>query len=83
MVQPATVPGRRMSRHMAKKQIQGRELFNELESQGVSIQTRSIADLAEEAPLAYKDIHQVIEVVDQENLAKKVARLKPVMVVKG
>lgn len=75
--------GRRMSRHAAKKQIQGRQLLADLETCGIHVKTGSIANLAEEAPLAYKDIHDVVNVVDKAGLAKKVARFKPVIVVKG
>lgn len=75
--------GRRMSRHAAKKEIQGRALKEELEKKGIHIATGSISGLAEEAPSAYKDVNQVIEVVHQAGIAKKVARLKPLAVIKG
>lgn len=75
--------GRRMSRHAAKKLIQGRQLADDLESQGIYVQAGSIADLAEEAPGAYKDVHDVVNIVDKAGLARKVARLKPVIVIKG
>lgn len=75
--------GRRMSRHTAKKHVQGRQLLVDLERQGIHLEAGSITDLAEEAPIAYKDIHDVVNVVDKAGLAKKVARLKPVIVIKG
>lgn len=75
--------GRRMSRHQAKKEIQGKQLLLDLKKNGIYIQAGSITGLAEEAPLAYKDIRDVIEVVDKIGLARKVARLKPVIVIKG
>lgn len=75
--------GRRMSRHHAKKEIHGGQLLRELQKEGIIIQTGSVPDLAEEAPLAYKDIHDVVNVVDKVGLAKKVARLRPVVVIKG
>lgn len=75
--------GRRMSRHQAKKEIQGRELLSNLEKMGIYVKTGSVADLAEEAPLAYKDIHDVVDVVHKAGLARRVARLKPLVVVKG
>lgn len=75
--------GRRMSRHAAKRAISGKELRSELASRGILIATRSIAGLSEEAPLAYKDIHDVVDVVHRAGLARKVAKLKPLVVVKG
>ncbi|MCL5960297.1 MAG: RtcB family protein [Chloroflexi bacterium] len=75
--------GRRMSRHQAKRQVLGKQLKIDLEKQGVFIQTGSIRGLAEEAPLAYKDIHDVVDVVTEARIAKKVVRLKPVVVIKG
>ncbi|MBI4319423.1 MAG: RtcB family protein [Chloroflexi bacterium] len=75
--------GRRMSRHQAKRQVSGKTLKVNLEEQGVFIQAGSIKGLAEEAPLAYKDIHDVVDVVVEAGIAKKVARLKPVVVIKG
>jgi tRNA-splicing ligase RtcB len=75
--------GRRMSRHAAKKMIHGRTLRDELLKEGIHIQTGSMSGLAEEAPIAYKNIHSVIDVVHHAGIAKKVARLKPCVVVKG
>jgi len=75
--------GRTMSRHQAKRQVSGKQLKIELENQGVYIQAGSIKGLAEEAPLAYKDIHDVVDVVVEAGIAKKVVRLKPVVVIKG
>lgn len=75
--------GRRMSRHAAKKEIRGSELKTELEKKGIHIAAGSISGLAEEAPAAYKDVDEVVEVVHQAGLAKKVARLRPLAVIKG
>lgn len=75
--------GRRMSRHAAKREIQGKQLLLSLEKEGIHIQTGSVSDLSEEAPLAYKDIAGVVDVVDKVGLARKVVRLKPVVVIKG
>ncbi len=75
--------GRRMSRHAAKKEVQGSELKEKLESEGISVASGSMSGLAEEAPLAYKDVDEVVEVVHQAGLAQKVVKLKPVAVVKG
>lgn len=75
--------GRLMSRHQAKAEISGSELRQELEQEGIHIQTGSISGLAEEAPLAYKDVREVVDVVHGAGIAKKIARLKPVSVIKG
>jgi len=75
--------GRRMSRHAALKQVQGTQIKDELAHKGITIKTGSIKGLAEEAPLAYKDIDDVIEVVHNAAIAKKVARLRPIAVIKG
>jgi tRNA-splicing ligase RtcB (3'-phosphate/5'-hydroxy nucleic acid ligase) len=75
--------GRVMSRSQAKREIRGDGLRRELEAQGVSVRAGSLSGLAEEAPRAYKDVDHVIKVVSQAGIARKVARLRPVAVVKG
>ncbi len=75
--------GRTMSRAQAKKTVQGEELRRELEARGIRVRAGSLRGLAEEAPRAYKDVDQVIEVVHGAGIARKVARLVPVAVVKG
>jgi len=75
--------GRTMSRAAAKRQIHGESLRQELEARGIRVRAGSMAGLAEEAPDAYKDIDAVIEVVDGAGLARKVARLRPLAVMKG
>lgn len=75
--------GRTMSRHQAKKVVQGKELQQELEKQGIRIRTGSYAGLAEEAPVAYKNVDRVTEVVEKAGIARRVARLKPIGVIKG
>jgi tRNA-splicing ligase RtcB len=75
--------GRVMSRTAAKKQVWGETLKKELEAKGIFPRTRSMAGLAEEAPIAYKDIDEVVKVVDAVGIAKKVARLVPLGVIKG
>jgi tRNA-splicing ligase RtcB len=75
--------GRVMSRRQAKKTVQGNQLIKKLESMGIRIKARSMAGLAEEAPQAYKDVDAVVQTVTGAGIAKKVARLKPVIVVKG
>lgn len=75
--------GRTMSRKKAKKMIQGPELRGELESKGIQIRAGSMSALAEEAPMAYKDVNRVVQVVHGAGIAKKVARLRPLAVIKG
>ena len=74
---------RRLSRTAARKQVEGASLRRELEAQGVAVRTASNKGLAEEAPLAYKDVDRVVEVVERAGLAKRVAQLLPIGVVKG
>ncbi len=75
--------GRMMSRHAAKKKVRGQELRARLESQGIEVRAGSMRGLAEEAPIAYKDVDRVVQVVEQAGIARKVARLRPIAVVKG
>ena len=75
--------GRTMSRKKARKSIRGMTLREELESRGILIRAGSMPGLAEEAPAAYKDVDRVVNVVDTAGIAKKVARLKPIAVIKG
>lgn len=75
--------GRRMSRTEARRRVGGQMLKKELEAQGIIVCCASLSGLTEEAPLAYKDIDEVVDVVDRAGLAKKVARLVPLAVVKG
>jgi tRNA-splicing ligase RtcB len=75
--------GRRMSRHQAKRSVRGDRLRQQLEEQGIAVQAGSLPGLAEEAPLAYKDVDSVVEVVSKVGIAAKVARLRPVAVIKG
>lgn len=75
--------GRRMSRHQAKKEVRGSELKQELENEGIAVAAGSMSGIAEEAPLAYKDIDEVVDVVHNAGIAKKVARMRPLAVVKG
>jgi tRNA-splicing ligase RtcB len=75
--------GRTMSRTAAKKRIHGGTLRRELEERGIHVRAGSLAGLAEEAPEAYKDVDAVVEVVHGAGLARKVARLRPLAVMKG
>ena len=75
--------GRTMSRSKAKKEIRGDKLRNDLEKDGIRIRAGSLAGLAEEAPTAYKDVDEVVATVSGAGIARKVARLVPVAVIKG
>ncbi len=75
--------GRTMSRHQAKRSVQGPALRRELEAAGIRIRAGSMAGLAEEAPAAYKDVDRVVAVVHGAGLARRVARLTPLAVIKG
>jgi tRNA-splicing ligase RtcB len=75
--------GRMMSRSKAKKMVQGGELRERLEGEGIRVRAGSMSGLAEEAPVAYKDVDRVIEVVHGAGIAKKLARLRPLAVIKG
>jgi len=72
-----------MSRSQAKKTVRGDELRRELERNGIEVRAGSMPGLAEEAPSAYKDVDAVVETVSAAGIAKKVARLRPVAVIKG
>lgn len=75
--------GRQMSRHKAKRLEPGRQLQEELADSGILVKAASVRDLSEEAPYAYKNIDEVIDVVQQAGIANKVARLRPLIVIKG
>jgi len=75
--------GRRMSRSKAKREVRGERLKAEMEQEGIEVRAGSMAGLAEEAPRAYKDVDEIVEVVERAGIARKVARLIPIAVVKG
>jgi tRNA-splicing ligase RtcB len=75
--------GRSMSRHQALRQWRGNEVIQRLASQGILIRSRSLRGVAEEAPGAYKDVSAVVDAADHAGLARTVARLEPVICVKG
>ena len=75
--------GRVLSRSAAKKGIGAKEIQKELESRGIIVQSLTREGLTEERPEAYKDIESVVDVVHNAGLASRVARLKPVGVIKG
>jgi tRNA-splicing ligase RtcB len=72
-----------MSRSQAKKSVWGETLRDELQARGIQVRAGSMAGLAEEAPQAYKDVDQVVDTVAGAKIARKVARLRPVAVIKG
>jgi tRNA-splicing ligase RtcB (3'-phosphate/5'-hydroxy nucleic acid ligase) len=75
--------GRTLSRTGARKQIQGADLRRQLEAQGIVVRSASNKGLAEEAPFAYKQVERVVEVVERAGLARRVAQVTPLGVVKG
>jgi len=75
--------GRLMSRTRARKQIKGAELRRQLEESGITVRSPSNKGLSEEAPFAYKEVEKVVAVVERAGLAARVARLRPIGVVKG
>src|SRR5947209_6002047 len=75
--------GRRLSRTAVRKQVEGGELRRRLEDQGIAVRAPSARGLAEEAPEAYKDVERVVAIVERAGLAARVARLRPIGVVKG
>jgi tRNA-splicing ligase RtcB len=75
--------GRMKSRAAAKKEISGRELLATLENRGITVRAGSLSGLAEEAPEAYKDVADVVRVAHGAGISRKVARTRPIAVVKG
>ena len=75
--------GRVMSRHQAMRQWKGQTLQQSLEKKGILVKGHDWRGLAEEAPGAYKDVNVVIDVLDKTGLAKKVAKVRPLVCVKG
>ncbi|MGR9099822.1 MAG: RtcB family protein [Gammaproteobacteria bacterium] len=75
--------GRAMSRRQAGKQWKGRNLVDQLATKGILIRSPSLRGVAEEAPLAYKDVSAVVDVAEKAGLARKIARLEPVICIKG
>jgi tRNA-splicing ligase RtcB len=75
--------GRRWSRGHAKRQAKGVAVFRELEARGVIVMAAGAATVAEEMPEAYKDVAEVVDVVHRAGLARKVAQLRPLGVIKG
>ena len=75
--------GRSMSRRQARRQFHGRQLVDELAGRGIIVRSPSSRGVAEEAPAAYKDVHRVVDIADRAGLARKVARLEPLVCIKG
>jgi tRNA-splicing ligase RtcB (3'-phosphate/5'-hydroxy nucleic acid ligase) len=75
--------GRMKSRAAAKRQLQGREVLAALKAKGITVRAGSMAGLAEEASESYKDVNDVVNVVHHAGISKKVARTKPLIVIKG
>jgi tRNA-splicing ligase RtcB len=75
--------GRAMSRHQALRTWQGRQVVDELAARGVLIRSPSMRGIAEEAPDAYKDVSAVVDAADAAGLARKVARVEPLVCIKG
>jgi tRNA-splicing ligase RtcB len=75
--------GRALSREKAKRRWHGKELQGELAAKGIIIKTRSMSGLAEEAPGAYKDVDRVVDIVHNAGVNKRVARVRPMVCIKG
>jgi tRNA-splicing ligase RtcB len=75
--------GRAMSRHQALRTWKGRQVVDELAGRGILIRSPSMRGVAEEAPEAYKDVSAVVDAADAAGLARKVARLEPLLCIKG
>jgi tRNA-splicing ligase RtcB len=75
--------GRRMSRHQARKTWTGRQVIDELTARAIIVRSPSLRGIAEEAPGAYKDVGAVVDAAEVAGLASKVARLQPMICIKG
>jgi len=75
--------GRSMSRHQATRQWRGREVVDELARRGILVRSPSLRGIAEEAPLAYKDVGAVVAAACDGGLARRVARVEPLICIKG
>ena len=75
--------GRLQSRHQAKKSSKGRAISREMEDKGIVVRAASRATLVEEIPEAYKDVSDVVNVLHQAGISKKVLKLRPLVVLKG
>jgi len=75
--------GRLMSRHQALRRAKGRSIWREMQDLGITVRATGRGTLAEEMPEAYKDVANVVDVVHSAGLSKKVAKLRPLGVIKG
>jgi tRNA-splicing ligase RtcB len=75
--------GRRMSRGQAKRAAKGHAVFKDMEARGVTVMAAGVATVAEEMPEAYKDVADVVRIVHEAGLARRVAQLRPIGVIKG
>jgi len=75
--------GRLMSRHRAVKEAKGRSIEKELTSSGILVRAASKRTIMEEMPEAYKDISLVVEAIEGASISRKVARTRPLLVIKG
>jgi tRNA-splicing ligase RtcB len=72
-----------MSRTQARRQVDVKELKQRLSEKGIVVNAGSLAGLAEESPESYKNVDEVVEIVHAAGIARTVARLRPIAVVKG
>jgi tRNA-splicing ligase RtcB len=72
-----------MSRHAALKQWSGRKIIDELASRGILVRSPSTRGVAEEAPGAYKSVDAVVAAAEQAGLSRRVARVRPLICIKG
>jgi tRNA-splicing ligase RtcB (3'-phosphate/5'-hydroxy nucleic acid ligase) len=75
--------GRRMSRHQATRQWKGQRVIQELAAQGILVKSPSVRGVAEEAPGAYKDVTTVVDAAEHAHLARKAAKMQPLICIKG
>lgn len=75
--------GRQMSRHAAMKAKSGSQVIQELAAQGILLRAQNQRTIAEEMPDAYKDVNRVVEVCHGAGISRKVARMRPLAVMKG
>jgi tRNA-splicing ligase RtcB len=75
--------GRQMSRHQAVRTWSGRQVVDELKARGIEVRSPSLRGVAEEAPGAYKDVSAVVDAAEEAGLSRKVARVAPLIVIKG
>jgi tRNA-splicing ligase RtcB len=75
--------GRLQSRGAAKRSLKGADVARSLATRGITVKAESMASLAEEAPQAYKDVSEVVDITQKTGISRKVVRTKPIGVIKG